>query len=67
MGVQITVPEQYSNFYLAPGVVANGGETVDLTDAEWAALGASMQGLLGTTTTVADPTRDEPTRVVIVD
>ena len=58
MGKQAVVKAGLENVWLYRNGVFNGGETATLTEAEWTALGTAAQtALLGTPSTVADPTR----------
>jgi hypothetical protein len=57
MGKQAVVKAGLTNVWLYRNGVFQGGATATLTEAEWTALGASGQALLGTPSTVADPVR----------
>lgn len=59
MGKSATVKAGLTNVWLHRNGLYQGGETAILTDAEWTALGSGGQAaLLGTPSTVADPTRE---------
>ena len=58
MGKQAVVKAGLTNVWLYRNGVFRAGQTATLTDAEWTALGSAQQtALLGTPSTVADPTR----------